>query len=51
MPIDVRRIDHTGIPDGARRGTLFVYVHDPDGVTLELIQPPASTPDAGKDRA
>jgi hypothetical protein len=26
------------IPDGARRGSLFAYVHDPDGVTLERIQ-------------
>jgi lactoylglutathione lyase len=34
------------IPDGARRGSLFAYVHDPDGVTLELIQlvPPPGTP-------
>jgi lactoylglutathione lyase len=26
------------IPDGAHRGSLFAYMHDPDGVTLELIQ-------------
>jgi len=26
------------IPDGTRRGSLFVYVHGPDRVTIELIQ-------------
>ena len=26
------------VPDGARRGSRFAYVRDPDGVTLELIQ-------------
>jgi catechol 2,3-dioxygenase-like lactoylglutathione lyase family enzyme len=26
------------IPDGARRGSLFAYVQDPDGVTVELIE-------------
>jgi hypothetical protein len=30
--------DPLAIPDGARRGSLFAYVHDLDGVTLELIQ-------------
>jgi lactoylglutathione lyase len=32
------------IPDGARRGSLFAYMHDPDGVTLELIQLVPSQP-------
>jgi catechol 2,3-dioxygenase-like lactoylglutathione lyase family enzyme len=26
------------IPGGARHGSLFAYVHDPGGVTVELIQ-------------
>jgi len=30
--------DPRPIPDGARKGSLFAYVHDPDGVTLELIE-------------
>lgn len=45
MPIAALRIDHTGITvsDLDRsialwRGSLFAYVHDPDGVTVELIQ-------------
>ena len=29
------------IAGGARRGTRVVYVRDPDGTTLELMQPPA----------
>lgn len=33
------------IPDGARKGSLLAYVHDPDGVTLELIQLASSLPE------
>ncbi len=29
------------IAEGARAGTRLVYVRDPDGTTLELMQPPA----------
>ena len=29
------------IAGGARRGTRVVYIRDPDGTTLELMQPPA----------
>lgn len=28
-------------PDGPNRGARAVYVDDPDGITLELLQPPA----------
>lgn len=30
------------IDDGARRGTRVVYVRDPDGTTIELMQPPVA---------
>jgi glyoxylase I family protein len=29
------------VPDGPFAGTSFVYMHDPDGTVVELIQPPA----------
>lgn len=30
------------VAEGARRGTRVVYARDPDGTTIELMQPPAS---------
>lgn len=35
---------HLRFHSGARKGRLFAYVHDPDGVTLELIQLAPSQP-------
>ncbi|MGI8624821.1 MAG: VOC family protein [Solirubrobacteraceae bacterium] len=32
----------TEVPAGPRAGTRVAYVRDPDGVTIELFQPPAS---------
>ena len=29
------------IPDGPNKGGLLVYLRDPDGVRIELIEPPA----------
>jgi lactoylglutathione lyase len=40
--------DPVEITAGINKGGKALYLHDPDGVTLELLQPRRRTPDAGR---
>jgi catechol 2,3-dioxygenase-like lactoylglutathione lyase family enzyme len=39
--------DAVDITAGINRGGRTVYLHDPDGITLELVEPPAASGGAG----